>query len=90
MLGQHPSPGIALTGTYGVGNATNASMAFYLYGEDAEQRAASSEPKWRDWFNETFKNLECDPHLEQQQRLGTSGADHHSSTGIEHRPMSDG
>jgi uncharacterized protein YndB with AHSA1/START domain len=50
-----PSPGIALTGTYGVGNATNASMAFYLYGEDAEQRAASSEPKWRDWFNETFK-----------------------------------
>ncbi len=30
-------------------------MAFYLYGDDAEQRAASSEPKLRDWFNEAFK-----------------------------------
>ncbi|MGE0798980.1 MAG: SRPBCC domain-containing protein [Lautropia sp.] len=50
-----PSPGIALIGTYGVGNATNVSMTFYLYGDAAEQRAASSEPKWRDWFNEAFK-----------------------------------
>ncbi len=34
-----PAPGIALIGTYGAGNATNASMAFYLYGDDAKQRS---------------------------------------------------
>jgi uncharacterized protein YndB with AHSA1/START domain len=50
-----PAPGIALIGTYGAGTATNASMAFYLYGDDAEQRAAASEPRWRDWLGETFK-----------------------------------
>lgn len=49
------APGIALIGTYGVDNATNASMAFYLYGDDAEQRAAVSEPAWRNWLTETFK-----------------------------------
>lgn len=50
-----PAPGIALIGTNDDDNATNASMALYLYGDDAEQRALSSESKWRDWFNETFK-----------------------------------
>lgn len=49
-----PAAGIALIGTYDLGNATNASMAFYLYGDDAEQRAAASEPGWRDWLKETF------------------------------------
>jgi len=47
--------GIALIGTYRAGNATNASIAFYFYGDDAEQRAAASEPRWRDWLGETFK-----------------------------------
>ncbi len=51
---QRPSPGIALIGTYGIGEATNASMAFYLYGDDAEQRAAASETRWQDWFREMF------------------------------------
>jgi hypothetical protein len=50
-----PTPGIALIGTYDAGNASNASMALYLYGDDAEQRAAESEPRWRDWISETFK-----------------------------------
>lgn len=50
-----PAPGIALIGTYAAGDATNASMAFYLYGDDAEQRAAVDEPKWRDWLSETLK-----------------------------------
>ncbi|MCC7254063.1 SRPBCC domain-containing protein [Hyphomicrobium sp.] len=50
-----PAPGIALIGTYGVGDITNASLAFYLYGDDAEQRAAASEPRWRDWLGKTFK-----------------------------------
>jgi hypothetical protein len=50
-----PTTGIALIGTYGAGDATNASMALYLYGEDAERRAAASETIWRDWLGETFK-----------------------------------
>jgi hypothetical protein len=50
-----PAPGIALIGTYGSDAGANASMALYLYGDDAEQRAAESEPKWRTWFGETFK-----------------------------------
>jgi uncharacterized protein YndB with AHSA1/START domain len=49
-----PALGIALIGTYGTGNGANASMALYLYGDDAGQRAAVSEPKWRNWFGETF------------------------------------
>lgn len=50
-----PAPGIALIGTYGVGDAAYASMAFYVYGDDAEQRVAASEPKWRDWLGEIFR-----------------------------------
>lgn len=56
LLRLNSTPGIALLGTYGLGDATNASLAFYLYGDEAEQRAASSEPRWRNWFNETFKD----------------------------------
>ncbi|SJM29307.1 hypothetical protein [Mesorhizobium delmotii] len=51
-----PAPGIALIGTYGTDGSANASMALYLYGDDAEQRAAEGEPKWRNWFGETFKH----------------------------------
>lgn len=50
-----PAPGVALIGTYRMGNATNASIVLYLYGDDAEQQAGSSEPKWRNWFRETFE-----------------------------------
>lgn len=52
-LGQ-PGAGIALIGTHGVGSAVNASMALYLYGEDAGQRAAASEQGWRDWLGKRF------------------------------------
>jgi uncharacterized protein YndB with AHSA1/START domain len=50
-----PAPGIALIGTYVAGDATNASMALYFYGDDAQAQAAASEPKWRDWLAETFE-----------------------------------
>jgi len=49
-----PAPGIALIGTYGIGDTTNVSMAFYLYGDDAGQRAGASEAAWRDWLGKTF------------------------------------
>lgn len=52
---RQPAPGVALIGTYGIGGATNTSMAFYFYGDDVEQRAAASEPRWRDWLGQTFK-----------------------------------
>jgi uncharacterized protein YndB with AHSA1/START domain len=50
-----PAPGIALIGTYGTDSGTNASMVLYYYGDDAEQYAAASEPRWRHWFGESFK-----------------------------------
>lgn len=49
---KQPSPGIALIGTYRVADATSASMVFYLYGDDAPERAAASETVWRGWFRE--------------------------------------
>ncbi|MGO4621299.1 SRPBCC family protein [Ensifer sp. 2TAB8] len=52
---KEPGSGIALIGTYSSGDGANASMALYLYGDDAKARAATSEPKWRDWFEETFR-----------------------------------
>lgn len=51
-----PAPGTALIGTYATDSGTNASMALYLYGDDAEQRAAEGGPKWRNWFGETFQH----------------------------------
>ena len=50
-----PAPGIALVGSYGAGKATNASMAVYLYGDDAARQAAAGEAKWRDWLGAAFK-----------------------------------
>lgn len=50
-----PAPGVAFIGTCDTGSGTNASMALYYYGDAAEQRAAASEPKWRHWFGESFK-----------------------------------
>lgn len=51
-----PAPGIALIGTYGVGTSINASVSLYFYGENAEERAAASEPKWRDWLGKIGKD----------------------------------
>lgn len=49
-----PSPGIALVGTYSTGGGCNASLALYLYGDEASRRVADSEPRWRHWFETTF------------------------------------
>ena len=50
----HTAPGIALIGTYAINNATNVSIALYFYGDAAAQRAAASEPRWRDWLEKAF------------------------------------
>ena len=52
---RQPAPGVALIVTYGIGDTTNASISFYLYGDDAGQRAAASESQWRDWLRKTFR-----------------------------------
>lgn len=53
-----PGPGVALIGTYRMGEATNASVALYLYGDDAGQRAAASEPRWQEWLGRVFEGLQ--------------------------------
>lgn len=50
-----PAPGIALIGTYGMGGTVNASTSFWFYGEDAGERAAASQPRWREWLRETIE-----------------------------------
>jgi uncharacterized protein YndB with AHSA1/START domain len=49
-----PAPGAALIGTYGAGRNVTATMCVFFYGDDAEQVAAASEPRWRAWLGETF------------------------------------
>lgn len=44
-----PGPGIVLIGAYDMDSSTYIVMTFYLYGDDAGHRAASSEPVWRNW-----------------------------------------
>jgi len=51
---REPGPGIALLGTWGLGSSTNVITNLYLYGDDAEPRAASSELVWKTWCRETF------------------------------------
>lgn len=53
-----PGPGIGLVATYGSGASTRVNITFYLYGDGAAQRAASSEPAWRSWCHQTVHALE--------------------------------
>ena len=59
LLRLNPSaPGVAFIAICGAGGATYASMAFYLYGDNAEQRAAASQAGLRDWLGKTFQRAE--------------------------------
>lgn len=53
-----PAPGIALIGTYVAGTEVNASITLFLYGADAQERAAASEPKWREWIGEFWSRAD--------------------------------
>jgi hypothetical protein len=48
-----PAPGIFYFGTHALDKGTHASMSFYLYGDDAPEKAAAIEPVWREWFTRT-------------------------------------
>lgn len=49
-----PSPGIALIGTYGMADRTNASVCLFLYGDDADAAVASIKPNWENWLRATL------------------------------------
>lgn len=57
-----PNPGVALVSTYdkgatshsAAGQGTNVSVSRYFYGENADQLAAESEPRWLEWLSRTF------------------------------------
>lgn len=54
-LDESPSPGVAMLAAYGIGEGrVNVGIGLYLYGDDAQSLAASSEPRWRAWLEETF------------------------------------
>lgn len=49
-----PSPGIALIGTYAMGDQLNLSLCVYFYGDDAANVASASAEKWQTWLGQTF------------------------------------
>ncbi|TCR70342.1 SRPBCC domain-containing protein [Bosea sp. BK604] len=49
-----PGPGVGFVSTCRMGEAVNVSASLFFYGDDAETRVAASEPRWRDWFAQTF------------------------------------
>lgn len=46
------TPGLALIGTHDTGGTTYVVLARYHYGDDAAERAAENEPRWREWLKQ--------------------------------------
>jgi uncharacterized protein YndB with AHSA1/START domain len=46
--------GVALIGSYLMGDKVNVSASLFCYGDDADKRAAEAEPKWQAWLKENF------------------------------------
>ncbi len=55
-----PAPGVALIGTYSMGNSTNASVVLYFYGDDASKAADAAREKWASWLDRLLK-VQADP-----------------------------
>jgi uncharacterized protein YndB with AHSA1/START domain len=51
---QAPAPAVVLLGTYGTGKAVNVSICMFVYGDDAEERAAAGEKRWGAWLKDDF------------------------------------
>lgn len=51
---EHPSPGIALVGTYDRDGKIRVSVCRYLYGDEADARAVAAQPAWQQWLNRQF------------------------------------
>ena len=48
-------PGIALVGIWGMGETFTLSVCRFFYGADADEAAAATEPRWREWLSEIPK-----------------------------------
>jgi hypothetical protein len=46
--------GVVLIGSYGMGDKVNISACLFFYGDDADERAAKSGPRWQSWLKDTF------------------------------------
>lgn len=46
--------GVAMIGTYGMGDTVNVSAIIFFYGDGAEEKARASDGLWRDWLVKTF------------------------------------
>lgn len=44
-----PAPAVAILGTYGAPTGINVSVSMFVYGDDAEARAATAAPQWQEW-----------------------------------------
>ena len=51
---ESPRPAILFLGGCVAGGKSHASVTLYLYGDDADQRAASAQPKWQQWLTQLF------------------------------------
>jgi uncharacterized protein YndB with AHSA1/START domain len=49
-----PGPGIAALYTIEFGDTVMASLAFYMYGDDAPGTVARERPRWQSWVQERF------------------------------------
>lgn len=49
-----PAPGVLSVGTFKMGDAMNASLWLFFYGDDAEARAAAAKTRWQPWVEKTL------------------------------------
>ncbi|HTF88791.1 MAG TPA: SRPBCC domain-containing protein [Planctomycetota bacterium] len=49
-----PGPGIAALYTIELGDTVMASLAFYMYGDDAARTVDRERPRWQAWLQESF------------------------------------
>lgn len=53
-----PSPGIALIGTFALGQQVHVAISLYFYGDDAATIAAREEPRWQAWLDRHFPRVD--------------------------------
>ncbi len=63
-----PTPGVALIGTYSMGQTTNASIVLYLYGDDASDKVEATKEKWASWLDGLL-NVQTNPRAATSERL---------------------
>lgn len=49
-----PAPGVAIVASHGASPRVHVSVTVFFHGEDADERVAHSEPRWRTWISGRF------------------------------------